>query len=80
MTHIPAHTREPTVTLRSASGQGFLSLEPVAAAAALTAALAIAPRLTALAAVGALMARMSITVDGRSNRVATVDQPVVRAS
>jgi len=69
------------VTLRSASGQGFLSLEPLAAAAALTAALAIAPRLTALAAVGALMARMTITVDGRSNRIdVAVDQPVARVS
>jgi hypothetical protein len=66
MTDISAPPRDDQrrVTLRSASGQGFVSLEPLPAAAVLTAALVIAPRITALAAVGALMARMSITVDG----------------
>jgi hypothetical protein len=84
MTQIPAFPRDDQrlVTVRSPAGQGIVSLEPIPAVAALTAALAIAPRFTALAAIGALIARMSITIDDRIVRPArrVDDQPVARAS
>lgn len=63
---VPPPAPSPVVTLRTASGQGLVSLDAIPAAAALTAAVVIAPRFTALAAIGALLARMSITLDGRS--------------
>ncbi len=54
---------ERTVALRGASGDRIVEVSILAAGIALAAALAIAPRLSAIAAVGALAARMSISIE-----------------
>jgi hypothetical protein len=52
-----------TLTVRAASGEGVITLPAVPAGLALGAALAVAPRLTAAAALGALFARMSLSIE-----------------
>ena len=52
-----------TVTLRSPSGEPVLAVGALPAAAAVVTALALAPRLTALAALAALQHRMSLSID-----------------
>ena len=53
-----------TVTLRAPSGKPVLTVPVLPAAAVAAAALALAPRVTALAALGALLRRMSLSLDG----------------
>lgn len=52
-----------TVSLRSPSGQPVVSVGVLPAAVATALALALIPRLTALAALAALLRRMSLSVD-----------------
>jgi hypothetical protein len=61
---VTTNTTRRTVTLRSASGKPLLTLGALPAAAALAVALALAPRITAAAAVGALVRRLSLSLDG----------------
>jgi hypothetical protein len=56
-------TNDRTVTLRSASGDRLFGVPALPAAAAAAVAIALAPRLTALAAIGGMLARASITID-----------------
>jgi hypothetical protein len=63
MTDTPSLPRR-TVTLASSSGKPLLKVPLLPAAAAAAVALALAPRLTALAAVGALLRRLSLTLNG----------------
>lgn len=59
-------TRPPlsrTVTLRSADGGPVVRVGVVPAAVGLAAALALAPRLTALAGLTALLRRLSLSID-----------------
>jgi len=63
MTEVPAVLRR-TVTLRTSAGKPVVALPAVTAAAAFAATLALAPRFTALAAVAALLRKMSLTLDG----------------
>ena len=58
-----APTPRRTVTLRSPSGKPVLTLPALPAAAAVAAALALAPRLTATAALAALLRKMSLSID-----------------
>jgi hypothetical protein len=58
----PARNR--TLTLRSPSGKPVVRVGLLPAAAAGLAALAFFPRLTALAALGAWLRRVSLSVDG----------------
>jgi hypothetical protein len=53
-----------TVTLRSSSGRPLVQVGLVPAAAAVVAGLALAPRLTAIAAIGGLLRGVSVTIDG----------------
>jgi len=62
MNATPAERR--TVTLRSSSGRGLLTVPVLPAALAAAASLALAPRATALAAIGALLRGMSLSIDG----------------
>jgi len=52
-----------TVTLLSPSGEPVLTVGALPAAAVAAAALALAPRLTAVAALAALVRRMSLSLD-----------------
>lgn len=58
----PALSR--TLTLRSPSGDAVLRVGVLPAALGTAAALAFVPRLTALAALAALLRRMSLSIDG----------------
>jgi hypothetical protein len=60
----PALSR--TITLRSSSGRPLARVGLVPAAAAVAAGLVLAPRLTAIAAIGGLLRGVSLTVDGDS--------------
>lgn len=53
-----------TVTLRAPDGRPLLRVKALPAALGAVAAVALAPRLTALASLGALLRQLSITLDG----------------
>ena len=57
-------TLRRTVTLQGPSGKPVITVPVLPAAAVAAAALALAPRVTALAALGALLRRMSLSLDG----------------
>jgi len=59
----PAAAPRRTVTLRSPSGKPLLTLRAVPAALAAAAALVVAPRLTAVAALAALARKMTLTIE-----------------
>jgi hypothetical protein len=61
-------TTAGTVTLRSAEGEVVASLGALPASLCLGVGLAVAPRLTAMAAIGALLARMSLSFDAQRAR------------
>jgi hypothetical protein len=61
MTAAAARSRR-TVTLRSSSGKAVLTVPLLPAAVAGAVALAVAPRITALAALGALVQKMSLSM------------------
>ncbi|MBN2114819.1 MAG: hypothetical protein JW785_11920 [Acidimicrobiia bacterium] len=64
MNATPAERR--TVTLRSSSGRVLLTVPVLPAALAAAASVALAPRATALAAIGALLRGMSLTLGAAS--------------
>ena len=59
-----APTLRRTVTLYGPSGKPVITVPVLPAAAAVAAALALAPRITALAALAALLRRMSLSLNG----------------
>jgi hypothetical protein len=61
-------TTAGTVTLRSADGKVVASLGVLPASLCLGVGLAVAPRLTAMTAIGALLARMSLSLDPQRSR------------
>ena len=62
MTATAAHSRR-TVTLRSSSGKAVLTVPLLPAAVAGAVALAVAPRITAVAALTALVQKMSLSME-----------------
>ena len=61
-------TTSGTVTLRSADGEVVAGLGLLPASICLGVGLSVAPRLTAMAAIGALLARMSLSFDAQRPR------------
>ena len=59
----PAARSRRTVTVRSSSGKAMLTVPLVPAAVAGAVALALAPRITALAALAALVQKMSLSIE-----------------
>lgn len=59
----PAGRSRRTVTLRSSSGKAVLTVPLLPAAVAGAVALAVAPRITALAALAALVRKMSLSME-----------------
>lgn len=61
-------TKTGSLTLRSADGAVVASLGVLPASLCLGVGLAVAPRITAMAAIGALLSRMSLSFDAQRPR------------
>ena len=71
MTDAPPHSRR-TVTLHASSGKPVLTVPLVPAAAVAAVALALAPRITALAALASLVKKMSLSIEAAPKSEAAV--------
>jgi len=65
-----ASASERTVTIRTADGHALVRAKLLHAAAAAVAGVIVAPRITAAAAMGALLKGITVTVDGPSDEPA----------